>query len=116
MLQCLYWRHRCVTSAVTEDKLKCSIEDAPAPDALHSFKAEISGDMIHVTAKQSDTLRANKSRPPTLRANGYTTEGPGVVIVGGGAGALHAIESLREVREYVQSTVTAVSYHYKERL
>ncbi|KAF8529814.1 flavoprotein [Gautieria morchelliformis] len=72
------------------------IEDAPAPDALHSFKAEISGGMIHVTAKQSDTLKANKSRSLTLRAQGYSTQGPGVVIVGGGAGALHTIESLRE--------------------
>ncbi|KAF8591101.1 flavoprotein [Ramaria rubella] len=72
------------------------IEDAPAPDALHSFKAEISGGKIHVTAKQSNTMKANKSRFPTLRAQGYPTESLGVVIVGGGAGALHAIESLRE--------------------
>lgn len=54
--------------------------------------------MIHVIANHSDTLKANKSRPPTLRAQGYTTQGLGVVIVGGGAGALQTIQSLREVR------------------
>ncbi|GJJ08282.1 hypothetical protein Clacol_002492 [Clathrus columnatus] len=72
------------------------IEDAPAPNAIHSFKAEVKDGKIYVTANQSDTLKENKSRFPTLRTN-YITEGPGVVIVGGGAGALHAIESLREV-------------------
>ena len=55
--------------------------------------------MIYVTAKQSDTLKENKSRPPTLRAQGYATQGLGVVIVGGGPGALNTIQSLREVRK-----------------
>lgn len=73
-------------------------EDAPAPNAIHSFKAEISDGKIHVTAKQSDTLKANKSRLPKLHVQNTTTKGTGVVIVGGGAGALNAIESLREVR------------------
>jgi len=72
-------------------------EDAPASDAIHSFNAEITAGKIYVTAKQSDTLKDNKSRPPTLHVQNYSTEGTGVVIVGGGAGAFNAIESLREV-------------------
>lgn len=72
-------------------------EDAPAPDALHSFKAEVKDGKILVTAKQSDTLKENKSRLPTLTSSSFTAEGSGVVIVGGGAGSLHVVESLREV-------------------
>ncbi|KAF8525825.1 hypothetical protein BU17DRAFT_83310 [Hysterangium stoloniferum] len=72
------------------------IEDAPAPDAIHSFKAEVIDGKIQVTAKPSDTRKENKARYPTLRSTGYAAQGPGVVIVGGGAGTLHAIESLRE--------------------
>ncbi|KIJ52598.1 hypothetical protein M422DRAFT_26172 [Sphaerobolus stellatus SS14] len=72
------------------------IEDAPAPDALHSFKAQVVDGKIQVTADQSQTLKQNKSRFPTLRTAEFLTEGPGVVIVGGGAGSLHVIESLRE--------------------
>lgn len=89
--------------------MKGFIEDAPALDALHSFKAEISDGKIHVTAKQSDTLKENKSRLPKPQAQGYSTQGPGVVIVGGGAGALQAVESLREVREEIsRNGVSAV--------
>lgn len=75
-----------------------SLEDAPAPDALHSFKADIVDGKIQVTAKPSDTLKENKARFPTLRSGQIKTAGgAGVVIVGGGAGALHTIDSLREV-------------------
>ncbi|KAH9945195.1 uncharacterized protein BXZ73DRAFT_96185 [Epithele typhae] len=74
------------------------IEDAPAPTALHSFKAEIVNGKIQVTADPSTTLRANKSRPSNLAATGADVSGqtPGVVVVGGGSGALGAVESLRE--------------------
>ncbi|KAI0648919.1 hypothetical protein C8Q79DRAFT_903656 [Trametes meyenii] len=75
------------------------IEDAPAPTALHSFKAEIVGGKINVTADPASTTSANKSRQPKLLATGSSVpvgQGKGVVIVGGGSGAFHAIESLRE--------------------
>ncbi|KAI0775025.1 hypothetical protein BD413DRAFT_471840 [Trametes elegans] len=75
------------------------IEDAPAPNALHSFKAEIVNGKINVTADPSSTTSANKSRQPKLLATGSNVplgQGKGVVIVGGGSGAFHAIESLRE--------------------
>ncbi|KAH9925457.1 hypothetical protein B0H21DRAFT_764397 [Amylocystis lapponica] len=71
------------------------IEDAPAPSALHSFKAYIEAGKIHVTADPASTLKANLSRQPKLLATG-TSGGQGVVIVGGGSGTYHCIESLRE--------------------
>ncbi|KAI0714432.1 hypothetical protein C8T65DRAFT_644304 [Cerioporus squamosus] len=75
------------------------IEDAPAPTALHSFKAEVVNGKIQVTADPSATLSKNKSRQPKLLATGSNVpvgQGKGVVIVGGGSGAFMCIESLRE--------------------
>ena len=69
--------------------------------ALHSFKAEIAGGKINVTADPANTTSANKSRQPKLLATGSSVasaQGKGVVIVGGGSGAFNCIESLREVR------------------
>ncbi|CCM02291.1 uncharacterized protein FIBRA_04379 [Fibroporia radiculosa] len=71
------------------------IEDAPAPTAIHSFRAHIADGKIHVTANPFETLKANHSRQPKLLATG-TGSGKGVVIVGGGSGTYHCIESLRE--------------------
>jgi hypothetical protein len=75
-----------------------SIEDAPAPMALHSFKTSVLNGQIHVTAFVESTLKQNMSRQPTLLDGGVYESGPGVVIVGGGSGTFHAVESLREVR------------------
>jgi len=72
------------------------IEDAPAPSAIHSFKAHVVDGKIHVTANPSNTLRDNKSRQPRLLSSGSDSVGKGVVIVGGGSGAFQAVESLRE--------------------
>ncbi|RPD61014.1 hypothetical protein L226DRAFT_534661 [Lentinus tigrinus ALCF2SS1-7] len=72
------------------------IEDAPAPSALHSFKAEVVNGKIQVIADPNATLSANKSRQPKLLATGSIGQGKGVVIVGGGSGAFMCIESLRE--------------------
>ncbi|QRW08078.1 apoptosis-inducing factor 1 [Ceratobasidium sp. AG-Ba] len=74
------------------------IEDAPAPDALHSFKAEIQDGKIVVTADPEKTTKEKKSRPPKLQATGAQTSSsePGVVVVGGGSGGLFTVESLRE--------------------
>lgn len=51
---------------------------------------------IFVTANKKQTLKENKSRPPVLTSSD-AAPGNGVIIVGGGAGAVHAVESLREV-------------------
>ncbi|KJA26356.1 hypothetical protein HYPSUDRAFT_36661 [Hypholoma sublateritium FD-334 SS-4] len=72
------------------------IEDSPAPKAIHSFKTKIQDGKIHVTANSADTLKSNMSRQPTLLATGINSSGPGVIIVGGGAGAFQSVESLRE--------------------
>ncbi|KAG8756174.1 hypothetical protein FRC12_010665 [Ceratobasidium sp. 428] len=73
------------------------IEDAPAPDALHAFKAEIQDGKIVVTADPEKTTKKNMSRDPKVvnQAVGSDSE-PGVVVVGGGSGGLFTIESLRE--------------------
>ena len=75
-------------------------EDAPAPSAIHSFKAQVVNGKIQVTADPAATLSANKSRPPTLAATAADvppSQTKGVVIVGGGCGALMCVEGLREV-------------------
>jgi hypothetical protein len=72
------------------------IEDAPAPQNLQKYKLEVEGTDIYVTAD-----------PEQIKENGRKTKAPkeavqgdknGVVIVGGGSGALFAVEGLREVR------------------
>lgn len=84
------------------------IEDAPAPAALHSFKAHVEDGKIYVTAAPEATLSKNKSRPPKLSAQGSQPgAGKGVVIVGGGSGALHCVESLREVSSLIPSYMRA---------
>ncbi|KAF8920202.1 hypothetical protein CPB85DRAFT_1273867 [Mucidula mucida] len=72
------------------------IEDAPAPAGLHSFQAHVAAGKIYVTANPEHTIIANKSRPPKLSTTGFDAVGKGVIIVGGGAGAFHVMESLRE--------------------
>jgi hypothetical protein len=72
-------------------------EDSPAPNALHSFKAHVADGKIHVTANPASTLKDNKDRQPKLMSSISDYFEKGIVIVGGGSGAFHAIESLREV-------------------
>ena len=76
------------------------LEDAPALDAIHSFKATVKDGQVFVTANPKSTLKDNKARPPKLSTDGEVAPGKGVVIVGGGAGAIHTVEGLREVRIY----------------
>jgi hypothetical protein len=72
-------------------------EDAPAPEAIHSFQTHIADGKIYVTANPANTTKEKKSRPPKLLSSGTEAGGAGVVIVGGGSGAFHATEGLREV-------------------
>ena len=86
-------RHGACFNACTGD-----IEDAPAFFGIHSFPAKVQDGKIHVTAdpkytKKDDNLVRQPNIPEKLNLQGSS----GVVIVGGGSGALHAIESLREV-------------------
>jgi len=73
------------------------VEDAPAPAALHSFQTHITDGKIYVTADPANTTKEKTARPPKLLSSGSEVGGAGVVIVGGGSGAFHATEGLREV-------------------
>ncbi|KAF8608560.1 FAD/NAD(P)-binding domain-containing protein [Ceratobasidium sp. AG-I] len=84
------------------------IEDAPAPDALYSFKAEVKDGKIVVTADPSKTTKKDMSRAPKLaEAHASAASEPGVVIVGGGSGGLFTVESLRE--NGYQGSITLLS-------
>jgi len=101
LLQRMHGRYRSVLScALDHDRILSLIyyvEDAPAPSSIHSFQTHITDGKIYVTADPANTTKEKKSRPPKLLSSGSEVGGAGVVIVGGGSGAFHAIESLREV-------------------
>lgn len=71
-------------------------EDAPAPAAIHSFKTTVVDGQIYVTADQRYTLKQNMKRYPRILTEDTSFQ-KGVIIVGGGCGAFHAVMSLREV-------------------
>jgi len=58
-----------------------------------SFDAQIKNGKILVTANAASTVKKNMSRQPKLLATGVNSFGKGVIIVGGGSGAFHAVES-----------------------
>jgi hypothetical protein len=45
-------------------------EDAPAPMAIHAFKAVVEDGKIRVTAEPAKTTKEGKSRAPRLLASG----------------------------------------------
>ncbi|KAI0297246.1 flavoprotein [Multifurca ochricompacta] len=93
---CTHYGAPLVKGVLTSDGRVVWYKDAPAPAALHSFRTHIADDKIYVTADPANTTKEKISRPPKLLASGSETGGAGVVIVGGGSGAFHAVESLRE--------------------
>ncbi|KAG9053301.1 hypothetical protein FS842_008378 [Serendipita sp. 407] len=74
------------------------IEDAPALFGIHSFQTSVEDGQICVTADPKYTKKDdNLVRQPGFAAADFNKEeSSGVVIVGGGSGAMHAIESLRD--------------------
>lgn len=73
------------------------IEDAPGLDSLYKWSAEIKNDKIVVTADQKE-LKSKVGRiVPRSKAKGVPKEDQTVVIIGGGSGGIHTIESLRMV-------------------
>lgn len=68
------------------------IEDAPGLNNLSSFKVEEEGSALFLTPPESEDVTATREPPAFVSAK----SGKGVVIVGGGAGAAHAVEELRE--------------------
>jgi NADH dehydrogenase FAD-containing subunit len=74
---------------------------------LFKWSAEIKGDKIVVTANQKE-LKSKVGRVVTsakAKANAIKSEET-VVIVGGGSGGIHTIESLRMVSLNIQEVTT----------
>lgn len=73
------------------------IEDAPGLDSLWSFGASVKDGKIYVKASEKEVKsKYGRVVPKSRTAKDHTKET--VVIVGGGSGGSHTIESLRMVR------------------
>jgi hypothetical protein len=84
------------------------IEDAPGPAAIHKFETSVKNGKIYVTAEPSKTKKENKARAPAISTGAARlSNDAGVVIVGGGSGALGTIIGLRE-SDY-QGPITVIS-------
>lgn len=83
------------------------IEDAPALDSLLSLKLEVEGDDLYVTA-DAEKLKGKPGVAPSCKGGASSvSKGKGVVIVGGGAGAINCVEELR--KSGYQGAITIVS-------
>ncbi|KAJ3473816.1 hypothetical protein NLG97_g10116 [Lecanicillium saksenae] len=72
------------------------IEAAPGLDALPTFKLTERDGAVYVTGEEA-AIKSSRRRPNFACSAGATTKFEGnVVIVGGGSGALGAVEALRE--------------------
>merc|ERR1712093_530774 len=69
------------------------IENAPAIDALPSFKLQEKDGSVYITGEQQ-TIKGSR-RKPNIKISG-SPSAERVVIVGGGSGALGTLEGLRE--------------------
>ncbi|KAM0790878.1 hypothetical protein ACM66B_004718 [Microbotryomycetes sp. NB124-2] len=86
------------------------IEDAPGLNSLQVFKVEVENDKVYVYPPTGGAEAVTKGREPetvNVESAGTNTHGKGVVIIGGGAGAAHAIEGLRE--EGYKGSITVIS-------
>lgn len=77
------------------------IEDAPGLDSLHKFEAREENGKILVTANMADVLSKYGRSPLKSDKRAIAPADPKVsdetvVLVGGGAGGHHTMESLRE--------------------
>jgi len=86
------------------------IEDAPALDALPTFKVRTEGDDIYVTVDNKEAAKSSR-RPPTCKSKGGENS-EHVVIVGGGASGLAAAEGLREFGFGGRVTVLGAEPHF----
>lgn len=73
------------------------IEDAPALDSLYKYKTEVKDGKIVVSASEKELKSKVGRKIPRARNPIPGTKMETVVIVGGGSGGIHTIESLREV-------------------
>lgn len=86
------------------------IEDAPAIDAIFSFKTSVKDGKVYIDASESD-LKAGR-RSPTCAAKKAQESTAGVVIIGGGAAATTCSEGLREYGYTGKITVLSSEPHY----
>ncbi|PWZ03019.1 FAD/NAD(P)-binding domain-containing protein [Testicularia cyperi] len=83
------------------------IEDAPALDSILSLKLEVEGDDLFVTA-DPEKLKGKPGVAPSCKGGVQSIkQGKGVVVVGGGAGAINCVEELR--KSGYQGSITIVS-------
>ncbi|BGP18729.1 hypothetical protein JCM10213_009208 [Rhodosporidiobolus nylandii] len=83
------------------------IEDAPGLNALQSFKVAVEDGSIFVHADPETAKNSREPAPPSVEIHQTPTKHSNVLIVGGGAGAAHAVEGLRE--EGFTGKITVVS-------
>ncbi|KAL1410632.1 Apoptosis-inducing factor 1 [Vanrija albida] len=95
------WHNACFNTKTGD------IEDSPGLDSLWKYAVEIKDGKIFVSASEKE-VKAKVGRViARARKPIAATKAQKVVIVGGGAGAIHAIESLRE-RDYA-GDITVIS-------
>lgn len=70
------------------------IENAPAIDALPSFKISQKDGAMYITGEQ-EAIKSSR-RKPNVKITGSANQSEKVIIVGGGSAALGAVEGLRE--------------------
>ncbi|KAI5811445.1 hypothetical protein DFH27DRAFT_533605 [Peziza echinospora] len=83
------WHGACFNTATGD------IENAPALDHLNAFPIHLKNNSIYITATE-EKLKAFSRRPDIKCKPSGAAAKDHVVIVGGGSGAIGAIESLRE--------------------
>lgn len=72
------------------------IEDSPALDSLLSFKCEVEGNNIFVTA-DPEKLKGKPGVGASCGVEAVEKSGKGTVVVGGGPAAVYLVESARKV-------------------
>lgn len=85
------------------------IEDAPAIDAIFSFKTSTQDGKIVIEASEAD-LEAGRRKPSCAAKSAKSEER--VVIIGGGASATTCAEALREFGSTSKVTVLSSEPHY----
>ncbi|GAA5980018.1 hypothetical protein JCM11641_008264 [Rhodosporidiobolus odoratus] len=83
------------------------IEDAPGLNALQSFKVETDGSSVYVHANAETVKNSREPSPPSVEISSVPSKHSNVLIIGGGPGAAHAVEGLRE--EGYSGKITVVS-------
>ncbi|KAF7563226.1 hypothetical protein G7046_g933 [Stylonectria norvegica] len=71
------------------------VEDAPALDALPVFKLSEREGAVYITGEEAD-IKSSRRQPNFKCAASGGAKEKGVVVVGGGSGALGVVEGLRE--------------------